>query len=82
MDLTKLMKDLDAAVDVVEEKKAALEKAQADAEVLLKRARENAQVASQEHQEAVRDMVELRRQLDAALDSVATKGPAGVTVNG
>lgn len=82
MDLTKVMADLDKAVDLVELKKAALEKAQGDSEVLLKRARDNAQAASQEYQEAVRDMVALRRELDTALDTVATKGPAGVTVNG
>lgn len=82
MDLTQLMTNLDEAVDLVEAKKAALESAQAAAAATIKQATDTVQAASAAHQGALGDYLDLRRQLDTALDTVGTKGPASVTVNG
>lgn len=81
MDLTKLMKDLDAAVDDVEAKKATAVEADLAFTSVLEQARVAKQAANEAHAVAVAKARDLRRQLDKLLDSAGLSGPAGVTVN-
>lgn len=82
MELTKLMTDLDKAVDAVEEKKQALDAAQAEAKAVVERASTAVNIASQAHTDAVGKAQQLRRDLNKALNTALPAEPAGVTVNG
>lgn len=81
MDRTKLMQDLDAAVDAVGTKWGALATAQVDAAQAIDAARGHVAAATKEHQDAVDAAQELRRQLETELNSALPTDPGGVVVN-
>jgi hypothetical protein len=81
MELSKLMNDLDNAVDDVEVKHAALADLQAKHTDLIAKGQKAVAVAAQAHVDAVEKAQQLRADLDAALNTALPARPTGVQVN-